>query len=118
MINFTDLINEIKEQYKSIIAIAFKDYTQDEIDNILNDLLTESYVLLKILLQHIIDFEKLSRNDIELIEMILKYDLLGQLHKRAKKMDLAEEYFKFSFQLIKTIEEKYNTKFLDIRDIR
>jgi hypothetical protein len=118
MINFTTLINEIKEQFKNIIAIAFKDYPPADIDNILNDLLQESYALVKINLQTIMDFNNLSSSDVEMIEMILKNNLLGQLHKRAKKMDLAEEYFKFTFQLMKTIEEKYNTKFLDIRDIR
>jgi hypothetical protein len=118
MINFTTLINEIKEQFRNLIAIAFKDNTPAEIDNILYDLLQESFVLLKINLQAIMDFNNLSSSDVEIIEMILKNNLLGQLHKRAKKMDLAEEYFKFTFQLIKAIEEKYNTKFLDIRDIR
>jgi hypothetical protein len=118
MINFTTLINEIKEQYKNLIAIAFKDNTPTETDNILNDLLQESYALVKINLQAIMNFNNLSSDDVEIIEMILKNNLLGQLHKRTKKMDLAEEYFKFTFQLMKSIEDKYNTKFLDIRDIR
>jgi len=114
-INF---LNEFKNIHNNIITLAFPNTPSSTIDNILLEIINETYSMLTIRLKGILNFNNLTSQELDAIEFILRKEVLGNLYIRANKPTIAQEYLKSSEEFIQYIVNNQNNEsIIDIDDL-
>lgn len=117
--NWSNLLNDFKTEYRKIIETLLKEYTQTELDNLLLTLLEESYSEIYTILKSQIK-EPLNTISRDLIEKYTKLLTLANIYIRESKIELGDRIRNIVMEAIYNIRKAAGTRenyIFTIRDL-